>query len=116
MAPEGSTSMQAELSFSKHRPLKASESSLSEQAWEELSRLGFAAGSKAPLFSQTRKVDYAYAIMNHEREKSVQHIREFLESKSFIPCGRFGDWDYIWTDKVLLSGKSAAQKAVRLGS
>ena len=31
-------------------------------------------------------------------------------------CGRYGDWDYMWTDDSFKSGEEAAQRALdRLG-
>ncbi|MEK6772715.1 MAG: FAD-dependent oxidoreductase [Bdellovibrionota bacterium] len=114
MAPEGSQSIQAEISFSKHRPLVANPDLLLERAWKELTQLKFCNNQNLPQIAKTRRIEYAYAIMKDNRMAAVSLIKEYLDSKDFITCGRFGDWDYIWTDKVLLSGKNAAQKINKL--
>jgi len=114
MAPEGSQSIQAEISFSKHRPLSSNPELLLERTWKELKQLGFYQGSNSPDIASTRTIEYAYAIMKENRKSAVTLIKEYLDGKSFFTCGRFGDWDYIWTDKVLLSGKRTAEKINQL--
>jgi hypothetical protein len=47
--------------------------------------------------------------MNQARKSAVEHIRSFLREKGVLTCGRFGEWDYIWTDKVLHSGKKVGE-------
>jgi protoporphyrinogen oxidase len=115
MAPEGTTSIQAEISFSKSRQLPGSPDSMSEIAWQQLRSLKFV-NDRTPQVSATRSIEYAYAIMNATRLSRVKCIRDYLNSHFFVTCGRFGEWDYIWSDKVLLSGINAVaqlQKAYK---
>lgn len=110
MCPKGSASIQAEISFSKERALPGHVDALIEKTWAELTRLGFAQNGSVPKVAVGREIEYAYAIMDHHRLEAVGRIRTYLESKGMFTCGRFGEWDYIWTDRVLHSGKNAAKK------
>ena len=74
----------------------------------------FLISKEIPKVCFTRQIEYAYAIMDKQRKDSVPIIREYLHENGFLTCGRFGEWDYIWTDKVLLSGKYAAEKAFNI--
>jgi UDP-galactopyranose mutase len=109
MAPSGHESIQAEISYSQHRRLPASEGALLELAYAQLKQLGFVSDEFGAETMFTKKIDYAYAIMNQARKSAVEHIRSFLREKGVLTCGRFGEWDYIWTDKVLHSGKKAGE-------
>ena len=110
MAPKGMQSIQMEISYSKFDPLKKSPDIILEKCCNQLYENGFLSSRGVPELSFTRQIDYAYAIMDKNRKKNVPIIREFLHKNGFLTCGRFGEWDYIWTDKVLHSGKSAAEK------
>ena len=102
-------SIQSESSFSSFRPHLQPDEYYVERIWKELGVGGFVSSDKSQFIS-SRRVKYAYAMMTHDRKTAVRHIHGYLESFGVVSCGRFGDWDYIWTDKVLLSGKRASTK------
>jgi len=31
-------------------------------------------------------------------------VHGFLKDHGIVPIGRFGEWDYLWSDQALLSG------------
>ena len=37
-------------------------------------------------------------------------IREHLKEQKIYTAGRFGKWDYLWSDQSLLSGKDVVEK------
>jgi UDP-galactopyranose mutase len=53
---------------------------------------------------------YAYVILDLNHKKNVRVIRDYLLAHNIIPIGRFGEWEYYNMDKVILSGKKAAEK------
>ena len=112
MVQDGYQSIQAEISFSRYRELKASPDNLLEKAWEDLMENGFVDTNTYPEISFHRILDYAYVIMDRDRKKNVSKINEFLQDNNCICCGRFGEWDYIWTNTVLNSGLCAGIKAL----
>jgi len=37
---------------------------------------------------------------------------EYLRTNDIIPAGRFGDWDYLWSDQAFNSGKNGADAII----
>ncbi|EOH2101696.1 hypothetical protein ACLWRT_001778, partial [Campylobacter jejuni] len=57
-----------------------------------------------------RILPYGNVIFYHDMEKDREKIRNFLESCNIHTAGRFGKWEYLWSDQSLLSGKEIADK------
>jgi protoporphyrinogen oxidase len=102
--PDGKSSLQFETYFSKYAPKKLSEDSLMEHVIEK--------GKKMKLWtvndievSDYREVKYANVVFDFERKKNVAIIHDYLNHNNIIYIGRFGEWDYLWSDQSLLSGK-----------
>jgi len=53
---------------------------------------------------------YANVTFNHNIYKSREIIRTYLDSIDIYTIGRFGEWDYLWSDQSLLSGIRIADK------
>ena len=43
-------------------------------------------------------------------EKYRDIVLSYLVSKEIIPIGRFGRWEYLWSDQAYMSGRIAAEK------
>lgn len=56
------------------------------------------------------KIKYANIIMNEKRELYVKNIKDYLERFDFHTIGRYGEWDYLWSDGSLLSGKEKGEQ------
>ena len=48
------------------------------------------------------------------RKESVRTIHDWLKSIDVIPSGRYGLWTYFWSDEAILSGRKAADTAMKL--
>ncbi len=57
-----------------------------------------------------REVKYANVVFDFERKKNVQIIHNYLDQIAIKYIGRFGEWDYLWSDQSLLSGKKIADE------
>jgi protoporphyrinogen oxidase len=55
-------------------------------------------------------VKYGNIIMDNERKTHVKDIRDYLESCDIHTIGRFGEWDYLWSDGSLISGKNKIEE------
>lgn len=106
--PEGKSSLQFETFYSKFLPKKLSGGALIEHIVEK--------GKKMKLFdvndieiSDYREVKYANVVFDFERAKNVTIIHEYLKRAGISYIGRFGEWDYLWSDQSLLSGKNAVE-------
>lgn len=47
---------------------------------------------------------YANVIFDHNIYSARKVVREWLSSQGITTIGRFGEWDYLWTDQSLMSG------------
>jgi len=59
------------------------------------------------LFIDHRRVDYGNVVFDVLMEKSRDIVRDHMSSKGIKLCGRFGEWDYFWTNQSFLSGYNA---------
>jgi protoporphyrinogen oxidase len=55
-----------------------------------------------------REVGYANVIFDHGRQKNLAIVHDYLDSIDIKYIGRFGEWDYLWSDQSLMSGKKCA--------
>lgn len=61
-------------------------------------------------FIDHRVLDYGNVIFTLDMEENREIIRNFYISKGVELIGRFGEWDYLWSDQSFMSGKLAAEK------
>lgn len=102
--PEGCSSLQFETYSSKHKPLPMSKENLMEHI--------VASGIKMNIFSKDdikmvdhRNIKYGNVIFLHDTVMMRKKIIEYLSTKGIKVIGRFGKWDYLWSDQSFLSGK-----------
>jgi protoporphyrinogen oxidase len=55
-------------------------------------------------------IKYANVIFDHEIYKNRKTVRQWLLKFGIETIGRFGEWDYFWTDQSLLSGKHSIDR------
>lgn len=112
-APPGCGSVQAEVYFSKkYMPLTGKPADYLEPVVRDLRRVGLLREDDDILFTDTRLIDYANIIFDHDRPQALQTVHGFLDDVGIHHCGRYGDWAYYWTDDSYKSGERAAQKAL----
>jgi protoporphyrinogen oxidase len=114
-APEGYGSIQAEVYFSsKYRPLAQAPESVIDVAINDLKRSKILKDDDRILSREARVVRYANVIFDQDRSRALQMVHGYLDDERICYCGRYGDWDYMWTDQSFVSGENAAQKALSL--
>ena len=47
---------------------------------------------------------YANVVFDFNIYEARKKIREYLENIGIKTIGRFGEWDYLWSDQSLISG------------
>ena len=52
----------------------------------------------------------AYVIFDEHRQKHLQSLITYLESRDIYTAGRYGQWDYYSMEDSIRSGKTIAQK------
>jgi protoporphyrinogen oxidase len=56
------------------------------------------------LFTDIRFEKYANVIFDKDIYINRKIVRDYLSSQKIRTIGRFGEWDYLWSDQSLLSG------------
>lgn len=107
MAPEGASSITAEISASASKEI--SEHGLVQRVIDDLILARVLEKDDEILVTDLVSLDPAYVIYNHSHNKNVSLIHQFLCDKEIYPCGRFGMWEYYNMDHAILSGRSAAE-------
>jgi protoporphyrinogen oxidase len=109
--PPGCGSIQAECYYSrKYRPLDRKPEECIEPVIADLRRCGILREGDRILFRNAMHIEYANVIFDLERAESLRTVHGYLEDRGIAWCGRYGDWEYIWTDESFRSGERAAAK------
>lgn len=107
----GKTSLQAEVFISDFRKIDCSMEELRDKVVEQLASIGMFDLNRV-IAKDVRFEKYANIIFTHEIYENREKIIKYLADNRFIGAGRFGEWDYYWTDQAILSGKRAAEKII----
>jgi protoporphyrinogen oxidase len=113
VVPEGTSSIQAEVYFSKkYRPLRQTPESLIDPVIDGLTRAGILRPDDRVILRQAQLIPYANIIFDLDRAAALRVVHGYLEEIGIAPCGRYGEWGYQWTDEAFLSGEAAARRVL----
>ena len=108
-APEGKSSVQFEVYASRHKDFPLD----TEKMMEDI----IAKGIKMGLFTEdeiivkdSRILPYGNVVFYNGMEKDRKVVKDYIASLNIHLIGRFGQWEYHWTDQALLTGKAVADK------
>lgn len=62
------------------------------------------------LFMDYRLLEYGNVIFENGMEESRDKVREYYEKHDVDLIGRFGEWEYYWSDQSYMSGKRKGMK------
>lgn len=110
-APNGCSSIQAELYFNKGQKLNISDEELLDQTISKFIEMGLFKEEDI-IVKDIRIEKYANVVFDHFIYENRKIVLDFLEDNKIITVGRFGEWDYFWSDQSLLSGKNGALKII----
>jgi len=110
VAPKNKSSISAEIDYGNNNRLPAEKDNLADLVIKDL--------IKAKILKKTDKLEVintfdikkAYVIFDKNRKPVIKKIHKYLKSQDIIPCGRYGDWAYHWSDEAILSGKKSIEK------
>jgi protoporphyrinogen oxidase len=103
--PDDCSSLQFEIYFSTDKPLTKTKDELIEHIIKKSEEMELFTRNDI-LVKDFRILNYGNVIFNHNMEKNRKIILDFLEEKEIKTIGRFGKWEYLWSDQSLLSGMS----------
>lgn len=107
--PKGCCALQAEIYFSRQKPLKRSLEEIKEDTIHQLAEIGLFQKEDI-LVQDVRMEEYANIMFTPGIYSAREKVRNYLESQGVICAGRFGEWDYLWTGQSVVSGKKAADR------
>lgn len=102
-APEGCSSLQMEVYC---REGEYAERRLLDGTVGKLAEMGVIRPEDI-LFTMTGFEKYANVVFDHGVRENRSIVKGYLKSLGIIPIGRFGEWDYLWSDQSLISGMNA---------
>lgn len=110
-APDGGSSMQAEIYFSnKYKPFDKRPEQLIDVVLKDLIRCGLLNEDDQVLCRNTMVLNYANVIFDLDRAPALDTVHGYLDDIGVAYCGRYGDWGYLWTDESFKSGEAAAER------
>jgi protoporphyrinogen oxidase len=104
-APIGKSSLQFEIYYTEKNPIDLSDKKLESKVIESLDKLKIAKEADIQVI-ETRHVKYGNVVFYHGMEDDRKIVLEFLEDKGIKSIGRFGEWDYLWSNQSFMSGYS----------
>lgn len=110
--PSGKGSVQFETYFNGREHNTISESKLVDHVLTKGEEMGLFDKSSV-LFADYRFCQYANVTCTKGARRRSETVKKFLKDCGISVIGRYGEWDYLWSDQSLLSGKKAAEEAVR---
>lgn len=102
-APHGCSSLQLEV-YCKENQYSAQQ--LIEGTVGKLVEMGIISNDDI-LFTHIGFEKYANVIFSKPIYEARSVVREYLKTNGIETIGRFGEWDYLWSDQSLLSGMNA---------
>ena len=112
-APEGCSSIQAEIYFNKGVKLDKTDSDILEETIEKFVGMGLFKHEDL-ILKDIRSEKYANVIFDHNIYKNRKIVLDYLSKNNIISVGRFGEWEYFWSDQSMLSGRDGARKLINI--
>lgn len=108
MAPEGSSSLYIEISYSNNKPLDKKKAI--ERAKEDLIKAKILKDSDGILAEKSLDIKCAYVIYDRNHKGSVAQIKNFLRENDIYTIGRYGSWEYSGMEDAMLQGSNVAKE------
>jgi protoporphyrinogen oxidase len=102
-APPGKSSLQFEIYYSRYKPLTFSPEELTEQVIAAAEKLKLAS-KETVVAVDYRLLPYAFVVFDRGMTGRRNFVLDQIRGLGIVPLGRFGLWDYLWSDQSFLSG------------
>ena len=107
-SPPGTGSVQVETYYSDEMPLP--EADMIDRTINDLIQTGILKKEDEILVSHQHNVKYANVIFDINRTRNLKVVTGYLDEIGIERCGRYGDWEYHWTDDSIVSGWDAVDR------
>lgn len=100
--PEGCSSLQFEV-YSRGSQSKFNKQELIENVIYALKKMNIATDEDI-VFMHHKQLKYGNVIFDIDMEQKRNLVRRYFEKQDIKTIGRFGEWDYLWSNQSFLSG------------
>lgn len=107
--PEGCSALQFEVYHSKHKSIPYEGDKLIKHVIGKCLEMGLIDSVDDVILTDYKNIDYANVIFDHQTIQNRKIVHEYLDNVGIKYIGRFGEWDYLWSDESFLSGKKSAE-------
>jgi protoporphyrinogen oxidase len=107
-SPKNCHSLQAEIFFANDSKKISPEEAL-QKTIQGLIKMGVIILEDI-ILTDIRFEKYANIIFDHNIYKNREIILKYLKKLDIKSIGRFGEWDYFWSDQAFISGKESAEE------
>ncbi|MFY4808210.1 protoporphyrinogen/coproporphyrinogen oxidase [Aliarcobacter butzleri] len=101
--PKECSSFQFEIYFSKDKPLNLSNDELIEHIIKKSEKMNVF-NKEDIVIKDCRFLEYGNVIFYHGMEDDRKLVLDYLEKLNIKTIGRFGKWEYLWSDESLMTG------------
>lgn len=77
---------------------------------KDLRKMGFVGKKDELIASNVIEIPYAYPIIDHERQKALKKINDFLNALDIYSIGRYGAWEYSFIEKNILAASQLTKR------
>ena len=102
--PDGCSSLQLEIYHENNQRIGLSEDEILNDCIEKLVKMNII-HKEDIIVKDIRFEKYANILFDSNIYETRKEIREYFKSIGIETIGRFGKWDYLWSDQSLLSSK-----------
>ncbi len=106
IAPHGKSSLYAEVSYSKDKPID--KKTIPSCVMSDLKKVGIIKKGDEVIASDMNDIKYGYPIYDAHYRDALSKITGYFASKGMILCGRYGSWRYMSMEGVILDGRNMA--------
>ena len=106
LAPSGKGSLYVEVSYSKDRPIQRS--SIVSRIKKDLKKIGIIKKESQILCENVNDIKYGYPLYDRNYKGIREKIINFLLKNNIYSCGRYGSWQYLSMEDVILEGENIA--------
>lgn len=112
-APEGTSSMYIEISYSESKPLDKGK--VVKRAKKDLMKAGLLRQSDRILVEKCFDINCAYVIYDRNHENTVKEIQTVIREHDIYSTGRYGSWDYSGMQDAILHGRNVVHDILSQG-